>query len=570
MKRLLWISIFSILVTLSTVQAVFAQEATPPISDTVTIQSGKVITHTVEEGENLYSIAELYGKTLEELFLNNSLNEQSLLTVGQTLLISGDPELPLGTVVISDTTLIDIDGYAPVPKFHRIAEGETLATIAQKYGITTEMLLGTNPDLNDGELPTNRPILIPTLRGELLATNYIVQLGDSLAGIADEFNIPKSALLLNKNQLINSERLIAGQRLRVVSRTGTPYPQSLNGIPHLVRQGESLTAIASRYKVTPVQLANANRLIYPTPLYQGQLLRVPTAHHFQRLAGNWRKIVLTDPPSQGKGFGLYVESAEPISPTGSLSYLDPSTPDEPYFYQRHNQTIVFMPYQQGYLAMIGLDAFTPGGLYQLALSDQPNSPPSFAETISLKSIDYGFQAIPLADNPSVRSIEDELLGNIYAQTTITRYWSLTETLLAPIECTACYSGAYGAARSYADQPVRIFHSGVDFGQPIETPVRSAASGIVAYTGTMELRGNIIIIDHGWGIMTSYFHLNRILVQTGQKVTAGEAIGALGNTGLSTAPHLHWEVRVHNIPIDGMQWLKKAIGGDSAEFLSPTP
>ena len=292
---------------------------------------------------------------------------------------------------------------------------------------------------------------------------------------------------------------------------------------------------------------------------------MPSKQPFKQLSGSWQKIVLTDPPTQGDAFGIYVESAEIISPTGRFSFIDPNPPTEPYFYDNYDQSLDFKPYKNGYLAMLGLDAFTSGGLYQLQLFDQNDTPASFASTIYVEGIDYGFQAIPLEDNPIVRAQEDEIMGKIYAQTTITRFWSLTETMLAPIECTACYSGGYGAARSYADQPVRIFHSGVDFGQPMETPIRAAADGVVAYTGTLVLRGNLIILDHGWGIMSSYYHLQRVLVTPGQVVKAGEAIGALGNTGLSTAPHLHWEVRVHNVPIDGMQWLRRPIGGDLAEF-----
>ena len=268
MKRLLWV-FFSIFFNLVVVQAVFAQESTPPISETVTVQNSTVITHVVEEGESLYSIADFYEKTLDELLLNNNLNDRSILSVGQVLLISGEPGLPLGTTVLSDTALTEIDGYAPIPYFHRVEEGETLTIVAERYGVTTEMILAVNPSLNDGVLAQDRPILIPVLRGELYATNYTVRLGDNLAGIASEFNIPESALLLNKKRLLNPERLIAGETLRVVSRTGTPYPQPLNGTPHVVRVGESLTTIASRYNVTPIQLAMANRLIFPAPLYIG-------------------------------------------------------------------------------------------------------------------------------------------------------------------------------------------------------------------------------------------------------------------------------------------------------------
>jgi len=71
---------------------------------------------------------------------------------------------------------------------------------------------------------------------------------------------------------------------------------------------------------------------------------------------------------------------------------------------------------------------------------------------------------------------------------------------------------------------------------------------------MILRGNIVIIDHGWGVMSGYFHMNTRSVQVGDVITANRLIGSLGNTGLSTGPHLHLDVRIQNVPVDGSDWI----------------
>lgn len=90
---------------------------------------------------------------------------------------------------------------------------------------------------------------------------------------------------------------------------------------------------------------------------------------------------------------------------------------------------------------------------------------------------------------------------------------------------------------------RRFHEGLDIAAPVGTPVIAPADGIVKRVGYDRGYGRFIEIDHGYGISTLYAHLSETLVHLGQKVKRGEIIGRVGNTGRSTAPHLHYEVRL---------------------------
>ena len=100
------------------------------------------------------------------------------------------------------------------------------------------------------------------------------------------------------------------------------------------------------------------------------------------------------------------------------------------------------------------------------------------------------------------------------------------------------------------------HAGVDLAAPDGTPIRAAGAGVVVAAGEAEGYGNAVLIDHGNGFLTHYGHMSAIVVEVGQKVTAGEQIGNEGSTGHSTGPHLHFEVHqgAYKNPIEPTQWM----------------
>jgi murein DD-endopeptidase MepM/ murein hydrolase activator NlpD len=98
------------------------------------------------------------------------------------------------------------------------------------------------------------------------------------------------------------------------------------------------------------------------------------------------------------------------------------------------------------------------------------------------------------------------------------------------------------------------HKGLDLAGQIGDPVYSANGGTVAYAGPANGYGNLIVIDHPNGFSTAYGHLSEILVAVGDKVKRGKIVGAVGNVGMSTGPHLHFEVRVNGKPVDPLPYL----------------
>jgi murein DD-endopeptidase MepM/ murein hydrolase activator NlpD len=101
-----------------------------------------------------------------------------------------------------------------------------------------------------------------------------------------------------------------------------------------------------------------------------------------------------------------------------------------------------------------------------------------------------------------------------------------------------------------------YHAGVDIAAPSGTPVQATASGTVTQLGGINGYGKLVIVDHGNGYETYYAHLSQINVIEGQQIRRGETIGEVGSTGRATGPHLHYEVRLNNVPVNPYRFLAR--------------
>ena len=101
------------------------------------------------------------------------------------------------------------------------------------------------------------------------------------------------------------------------------------------------------------------------------------------------------------------------------------------------------------------------------------------------------------------------------------------------------------------------HSGLDFKGPMGAPIYAAADGVVSFVGWKSGYGNVVEINHGNGLMTRYAHMSRFATRVGKRLEAGAVIGAIGNTGRSTGPHLHFEVRINDRAVNPRPFLEAA-------------
>jgi murein DD-endopeptidase MepM/ murein hydrolase activator NlpD len=206
---------------------------------------------------------------------------------------------------------------------------------------------------------------------------------------------------------------------------------------------------------------------------------------------------------------------------------------------------------------VGSEAMFPAGEYPAVVSYQFGYGPVDKDqvTITVTPTSFPVDAIAAGDvdasllTPELAASEAAQLQQAYAAFTPRQLWQ--GAFSEPVSGTV--TTAFGAQRSYEGGPITGSHSGVDLAAPMGTPIAASATGRVAWTGTLPDRGNGVIIDHGLGLFSGYFHMSRIIASQGQSVAAGDIIGLVGSTGLSTGPHVHWEIVVGGVNVDGLQF-----------------
>ncbi len=103
--------------------------------------------------------------------------------------------------------------------------------------------------------------------------------------------------------------------------------------------------------------------------------------------------------------------------------------------------------------------------------------------------------------------------------------------------------------------VRRLHTGIDIAAPRGTPIVAAADGHIVFAGYHSAYGNLVVVDHGYGITTKHAHTSRILAKVGDRVLRGDVIARVGNTGRSTGPHLHFELLQDGVPVNPLPFLR---------------
>ncbi len=302
-----------------------------------------------------------------------------------------------------------------------------------------------------------------------------------------------------------------------------------------------LTSPTGTATSTPISTPASTATFIPTATATPTLTATATATPtptFQPL----RLSVSLHPPEVAQGHTLWVQvqSNRSISVTGSLD----------------GRSLSFAPVSGGAWALAGVPVEAEPGAHSIDVSieDGFGASVSVSVPVVFKTQQFGYEQIDIpADRqgllaPNVVLAETELLSAVFAEASPEKLW---EGLFAWPHVGEITS-SFGMSRTY-NGVQSGFHGGVDITGELGAPVFAANAGRVALAAQLQVRGNAVILDHGCGLFSAYYHLSEILVQEGQEVTQGELIGRLGNTGLSTGAHLHWEIRVGDVLVDPVEW-----------------
>lgn len=148
------------------------------------------------------------------------------------------------------------------------------------------------------------------------------------------------------------------------------------------------------------------------------------------------------------------------------------------------------------------------------------------------------------------SWEEESLQEIY------EYLADQKSILTSTPSIRPTSGWLTSGFGYRRSPftgLKTFHKGVDISAPIGTPIIAPADGVVIFVGRQDNYGKMLVIQHGYGITTRYGHISNTSLKVGNNVKRGYQVATVGNTGRSTGPHLHYEVRLNGIPTDPIKY-----------------
>ena len=187
---------------------------------------------------------------------------------------------------------------------------------------------------------------------------------------------------------------------------------------------------------------------------------------------------------------------------------------------------------------------TPDGAMTLAWSFRVTSGRFRVQRLT---VDPRYVEVPEEEVERVKA-DHARVAEAYRRGSTVRLWT---SFARPLAARA--SGNFGARRVYNGE-TESFHAGLDLAAREGTPVAAAADGRVVLAGDLYFSGGTVLLDHGAGLFTQYFHLSRIDVKEGDAVVKGALLGASGHTGRVTGPHLHWGARLHGARVNPVNLL----------------
>lgn len=430
-----------------------------------------------------------------------------------------------------------------------VQSGDTLITIADRFGVSPEDIINVNQIQNVDFISPGDQLRIPGLTGIAgTLTTVTVPLGQNLESLSQTYST-SSDFIVKINHLTSPYEVYAGASLIIpVSDTG-PVRTPLA----VLEPGESYLETSAGLLVNPWFLSEKDNLsaskVVPGNAFYGTPAEGQTPV-------NVFDPALTDvsisplPLMQGQTFEINIISTLPVTLEGTLA---------------GNKLAFFANGDNQFVALQGIHAMADPGVYDFTLSGQFGNGNGFSFSQPVLLVGGGYpkdtplNVDPATIDPTVTKPEEDFIKNLVSTLTPVRFWSGIFELPAQFDEI---TSEFGVRRSYNGSDYTFFHSGLDFGGGLGLPIKAPADGVVVFAGPLTVRGNATFIDHGWGIYSGFFHQSEIKVKVGDKVKAGDIIGLVGNTGRvnnasdypGAGAHLHWEVWVNGVQVNPKTWM----------------
>jgi murein DD-endopeptidase MepM/ murein hydrolase activator NlpD len=440
-----------------------------------------------------------------------------------------------------------VGAQQPEGPYYEVQPGDSLYSIAEQFGSTVQALQDANGIADPSLLAIGQQLLLPGYEGMtgLLRTRALHP-GENLRTLplllGNERNV-----LLQLNRIVNPAALYLAQPvIHLVPGQAEAAP---TGQFVLAGSQDTLLGLAVRAGCSPAELALLNGWLGPRVLILAELLYLPGEQPLDALPAPFERIdVSPQHPAQGQPVVVSVAAAAGTAVSGRFAETD----------------LHFAQVADERIGLFGVNAMAAPGVYSVILRASAEGGDSVVLEMRLPvaDADYQLQRIVLLSEKAqllldeeARAAEEIVIERAVAGFSVEKHW---EGRFQPPVPTDYVTTRFGLRRSYNGSAFHSFHGGVDFGGLEGTPIRAPAAGVVALAEELRIRGNATLIDHGHGVYTGYWHQLGLDVTLGQRVQAGEVIGRVGDSGLSTGTHLHWEVWVNAIQVDPMEWLQVEI------------
>jgi len=459
--------------------------------------NNEFISYRVVSGDTLWDISQKYNTSIEQILIyNNDLKNDDILSIGQII------RIPRGNSSLSPEA-----GYF----IHTVKKGETLWSIAQNYNLKVDSLLAVNNLANSQLISVGQEIKVPSSKSmvstedlsgqkivqenkEVSNTNisnkpsedlepiiYVVKKGDSLWSIAQKYGV-SAKVITEANNLKDEDLLTIGQKLEIPAIGGGVLEKGEEPEPviitYTVVKGDNLWSIAQKYEVKMTSIISANNLKEISRLSVGQKLKIPVTNLDLAKAAGYN----TPESTKEEDIIYYVKKGDSL----------------------WNISRQYKVKLEAILAVNNLSDASKISVGQRLI-------------IPKASADY-------YNTPNF-------------------IWPIRGRISSP----------FGARKTSGGR--QEFHSGIDISGSMGANIVAAQSGTVSFSGSMRGYGKVIILSHDNGYSTVYAHNSENLVKKGQYVKQGSVIAKLGRSGNATGPHLHFEIRYGNKPVNPSSYLK---------------